>query len=205
MSHHCPISLSKMTAATAVFVTALSSCSDLALPSEESNSLADLLLLSQQPNAPEPPTVSFWVSNTRQSVERITHPDNFNTLYLQLEFPANSLESLNGSVLGANDSLFVTIDPRPDAYGFTMSPSGIEFVAGASPTATFSFSVYGDATSGAISAAYGSSADFVAALEVWYEATVDRWEIAPGSGSAGADAVRASLESSGRFVLAATR
>jgi hypothetical protein len=166
-------------------------------------SIADLIVLSQQPNAPAPVPVSFWVFNSRQSVIRINHPDNFNTLYLELTFPANSLTSLDGAPLSATDSLFFTVDPRPGAYGFTLSPSGIVFSAGSTPTAALSFAVYGDASAGGASPSYAGNAEYVAALQIWREATIDQWEVASGSRAVGVDEVRASVELSGRFVLAA--
>jgi len=183
----------------------VSACSDLGLPSHELSTLADLLVLLQQANAPEPQSKSFWVSNTRQSVQRINHPDAYNTLYLELTFPAHSLSSLNGIAVGEADSVYVTIDPRPGSYGITISPAGISFDAGARPTATFSFSVYGDASAASLSARYDNSADFVAALDIWRETAVDQWEVVPGSGASGTDAVRGSVESSGSFLVAAPR
>ena len=205
MSHHRPISLSHVAAATTVLVLLLSSCSDLSLPSDDLLTIADLLVLSQQANAPEPDSRSFWVSNAHSSVERLNHPDAFNTLYLQLTFPAQSLASLDGTLLANNDSVYVTIDPHPGAYGFTLSPSDLVFSSSASPSATFSFSVYGDASAGGTSTTYTSSADFVAALDVWREASADRWQVASDSRSPGIDTYVATVESSGKFVLAAPR
>ena len=205
MSHYRPISLSHGAAATVILVLLLSSCSDLALPSDDTFTIADLLALSQQVDAPAPVSRSFWVSNARQSIERINHPDAFNTVYLELTFPARSLASLDGIALTDADSVYVTVDPRPGHYGFTLSPSGVVFSSGASPFVTFSFSVYGDASAGSTSATYTSNADFVAALKIWRELAVDQWQIAPGSGSAGIDTFGATVESSGRFLLAALR
>jgi hypothetical protein len=150
-------------------------------------------------------TETFWVSNSHQKIVRLNHPDNFNTLYLELTFPAQALESLNGASLSATDSIQITIDPRPGEYGFVLSPAGIVFNSGSAPTAIFSFSVYGDASAGASSATYGSSAEYVDALDIWREATVDDWQIAMDSRVAGVDAVSATVETSGRFVLAAPR
>ncbi len=205
MSHHRPISLSSGATATAAMVLLLSSCSDLALPSDELLSIADLLVLSQQAIAPAPAPHSFWVQNSRPSVERIKHPDAFNTLYLELEFPAHSILSLDGSPFTESDSVYVTVEPRLGAYGFTLSPSDIIFNSSASPSATFSFSVYGDASAGSTSATYTSNVDFVAALDIWREVSVDRWQVAPGSRSPGIDTFIATVESSGQYVLAAPR
>lgn len=203
MSHHCPISLSRGAAATAALVLLLNACSDLALPSDDLLTIADLLVLDQQANAPAPASRSFWVSNSRSSVERINHPDAFNTLYLELTFPAHSLVSLGGSLLTDEDSVYVTVDPRSVTYGFILSPADIVFSSNASPSATISFSVYGDASSGGASQTYTSNADFVAALDIWREVSVDRWQVAPGSRSPGIDSFIANVEASGQFVLAA--
>jgi hypothetical protein len=205
VSHYRPISLSHSAAATAGLALLLSSCSDLTLPSDDLATLADLLVLSQRTNAPAPASRSFWVLNSSSSVERFNHPDNFNTLYLELALPALSLASLNGVPLTDDDSVYVTVSPRPGSFGFTLAPSGIVFSSGASPTATFSFSVYGDAAGGSTSALYPTSADFVAALDIWREVSVDRWQVAPGSRSPGIDTFMATVESSGQFVLAARR
>ncbi len=205
MSHCRPISSSWKAAATAALVVLLSACSDLTLPPVEIFGLADLLVLSQQPNAPAPASKSAWIFNSRQTIVRVNHPDNFNTLYLELSFPANSLASLDGAPYSATDSVSVTIDPGSGEYGFMLSPSGLVFSSGASPTATFSFSVYGDASAGNTSSTYSSSTEYVAALDIWREASVDQWQIASGSGASGVDGVSASVQSSGRFVLAAPR
>ena len=205
MSHYRPISLSHGATATASVVLLLSACSDLALPSDNMLSIADLLILSQQANAPAPASRSFWVSNSRLSVERFNHPDAFNTLYLELTFPAHSLISIGGVPLTDSDSIYVTVGPRPGSYGFTLSPSDIVFSSTASPSATFSFSVYGDASAGSTSATYTSTAEFVAALDIWREVSVDRWQVAPGSRSPGIDTFIATVESSGQFLLAAPR
>ena len=205
MSHFRPISLSHGAAATAVLVLLASSCSDLTLPSDDQLTIADLLVLSLQTNAPAPASRSFWVSNSSSTVERINHPDAFNSLYLELTFPAHSMISRNGSPIADGDSVRFTVDPRPGAYGFTLSPSGIVFSSAAAPSATFSISVYGDASDGGASTTYTSNADFVAALDIWREVSVDRWQIAPGSRSPGIDTFVASLETSGQFILAAPR
>ena len=203
MSHHCPISLSRGSAATAALVLLLNACSDLALPSDGLLTIANLLVLDQQANAPTPASRSFWVSNSRSSVERINHPDAFNTLYLELTFPAHSLVSLDGSLLTDNDSVYVTVDPRSGTYGFILSPADIVFSSNATPSATFSFSVYGDASSGGASQTYTSNANFVAALDIWREVSVDRWQVAPGSRSPGIDSFIANVKASGQFILAA--
>jgi hypothetical protein len=183
----------------------LVSCSDLTPPPAEVLGIADLLILSQQPNAPEPARETFWVYNSRQTIVRVNHPDNFNTLYLELSFPAQSLESLNGAEVSTTDSLEISIDPRSGEYGFVLSPSGVVFRSGATPTVIFSFSVYGDASAGNNSSTYNSSAEYVAALDVWYEITVDEWRMASNSRGSGIDEVSATLDGSGRFVLAAPR
>ena len=205
MSHHRPISLSLRAAATAAMLLSLSSCSDLALPANELVAISDLLVLSQRANAPAPVSRSFWVSNSRTSVERLNHPDAFNTLYLELAFPARSLDSLDDAPLADGDSVYVTVSTRLGAYGFTLSPSGLVFSAGSEPSATFSFSVYGDASARSASSKYTTNAEFVAALDIWREVSVDRWQVAPNSRPSGIDAIISTVEASGLFVLAAPR
>lgn len=113
--------------------------------------------------------------------------------------------SRNGVPFSDSDSVLVTVDPRGGAYGFTLSPSGLVFSSIDSPNAAFSFSVYGDASTGAASPSYANAAEFVSALDIWKEISVDEWEISPGSAAAGIDAVSAAVRASGRFVLAAPR
>lgn len=205
MFHFRAISSSRIAAATVALALATTACSDLTIPSAEIVGIADLLILPQQQNAPQPAPASFWVSNSRQTVRRINHPDNFNTLYLEMFFPVGSMTSLDGSPLSNTDSLYITVDPRPGAYGFTVSPAGITFASNAAPEATFSFSVYADASVANTSPTYANSAGFIAALQIWREATVDEWRVASGSRLDGVDAVSANLQSSGRFLLAARR
>jgi hypothetical protein len=205
VSHRCPISLCIKAAATTIALSLLTSCSDLTPPLDEVFGIADLLILLQQSNAPAPTAKTFWVANSRQTIVRINHPDNFNTLFLELEFPAQSITSLNGAPLSATDSLRITVDPRSAEYGFVLSPPGVVFTAGSTPAATFSFSVYGDAGASNNPATYESSAEYVAALRIWREVTVDEWQIALNSSITGVDEIGARLETSGRFVLAAPR
>jgi len=205
LSHFRPISQSLGIAATAALLMMLASCSDLTTPPVNVFGIADLQVLAQQANAPAPPSESFWVSNSRQTIVRLNHPDNFNTLFLELSFPSGCMTSLDGAALSDTDSVEVTVDPRAAEYGFVLSPSSIQFSSGAAPTATFSFSVYADASAGDNSATYASRTEYVAALDIWRETSVDEWQVAPNSGTSGVDAVTASLERSGRFVLAAPR
>ena len=126
----------------------------------------------------------------------------FNTLYLELRFPAASLASLNGTAIGADDSVEITVQPLAGGYGFTLSPSGLAFGANA-PTALLSFGRYADPSAGA--AAFGDSDAYLAALQIWAEVGLDRWAVARGSGAAGVDEVRASVDAPGSFRLAAGR
>jgi hypothetical protein len=91
-----------------------------------------------------PASVSFYVANSRAELRRLLHPDAFNSLYLQVEFPTNALASLSGTPLGPDDSVLVTLEPEPDGYGVTLRPSGLQFTSGRGPTASFVYAAYGD-------------------------------------------------------------
>ncbi len=175
------------------------------MPSDTLLSTAELLVLPQTAGAPAPVAKGFWVFNTRPTAHRLQHNDSFNTLYLELQFPIGTLASLNGTPLEANDSAFVTVDPLAGAYGFTISPSGLAFRTDNTPTATFSFAFYGDASIADGSEKYASPIGYFAALDIWREVTVDRWRVAGGSNPAGTDAVEAAVEATGDYVLAAPR
>jgi hypothetical protein len=133
-------------------------------------------------------------------VRTLRHPDQFNTLYLELRFPAGALASLNGQLLAAEDSVEVTVQALPGGYGFTLSPSGLVF-SDSPPTALFSFGRYADPS--AALAVFPDREAYLAALDIWSEVGVDRWATARGSGPAGIDEVRATAEAPGRFRLAA--
>lgn len=162
---------------------------------------ADLLVLELQGAAPAPPVATFYVPNDRAVVRAIRHPDAFNTLYLELRFPAGALASLNGTPVAPDDSVAVTVQPLAGGYGFTLSPSGLTFSDTSIPTALLSFGRYADPSAGA--ALFGDTDGFLAALEIWSEVGLDRWSVAPGSGPAGVDEVRASVRAPGSFLLAA--
>jgi len=177
-------------------------CADLGLPGDETVATADLMVLDLQTSAPTPSAATFVVPNDRASVRTIRHPDAFNTLYLELRFPAGALASLNGVAVGPADSVEITVQPRPGGYGFTLSPSGLVFTANR-PTALLSFGRYADPADGA--AVFGGTDTYLAALELWAEVRIDRWAVAPGSGPAGVDEVRASVDAPGEYLLAAAR
>ncbi len=192
-------------AASLAFTLFFSSCSDLTLPVETSKSEADLIVLSLRAGAPRVTPRSFWISNTRRTIERVEHSDNFNTTFLEIEFPSGSIESLNGVPLAIGDSLMITISPQSGEYGFTVSPPGIIFSSNSTPSVTVFFGAYGDASVGTSSGSYANTTDFLEALDIWREQSVDLWIIERNSASAGTDAWEARVEASGRFLLAAPR
>jgi hypothetical protein len=192
-----------LAAASAVLATA--SCSDLAAPTDAVLSLEDLLILPMQAGAPQPTSAGFWVYNSRQTVQRLVHPEAQLTPYLELSFPAGALSSLKGNALTASDSVWITVDPRVGQYGFTLSPAGVVFTAEALPTARFFFGFYADASVASQSDRYSTATEFAAALDIWREITVAQWSVAANSAAAGIDAVSATVASSGEYVLAAPR
>lgn len=176
---------------------------DVELPDDQTVPTADLLVLGLQGSAPTPQLATFYVPNDRLTVRTIRHPDAFNTLYLELRFPAGALASLNGTTVAAHDSVAVTVQPLAGGYGFTLSPSGLAFTDAGAPSALLSFARYADPSTGA--AAFGDTDGYLAALELWAEVGLDRWAVARGSGPAGVDEVRASVEAPGSFLLAAVQ
>jgi hypothetical protein len=170
------------------------------LPGDDTVPTTDLVALDLSGTAPAPPSATFFVPNDRSTIRSIRHPDPFNTLYLELRFPAGSLESLNGVAIGTDDSVEITVQPLAGGYGFTLSPSGLAFGA-SRPTALLSFGRYADPSAGA--AVFGDPDAYLAALQIWAEVGLDRWAVATGSGAAGVDEVRASVDAPGTYRLAA--
>jgi hypothetical protein len=204
-THRRSISKWGVLAATAAAALVAAACGDAFTPGEEVLSTAELLILPQKPEAPAPEALSFYVVNSRASIQLMLHPDQFNNLYLELQFSVGSLDAVNGEPVGASDSVFVTVQPRPGAYGFTLSPTGLLFSAASVPRATFSYARYGELSVADASPSYADRASYAAALEIWAETTIDRWRRPPGSSAAGTDAVSGPLATGGDFVLAAPR
>lgn len=203
---HCrAISRRAALAASTGLLLFAAACDDLTQPEGELLTTGELLVLPQQAAAPAVDPVSFWVYNRRPIARQLVHVGGFNIPYLEVSFPAQALVSLSGQALSDDDSVLVTVQPRAGEYGFTLSPANLLFDESRSPTATFFFGIYADASVWDASASYGSASEYVAALDIWFEITVDRWSIAPASGPAGNDAVAAALQSSGEYLLAAPR
>jgi hypothetical protein len=174
---------------------------DLLPPDDTTVPTADLVVLALDPAAPAPAGASFYVANATTTVRTLRHPDATSTLYLELRFVPGALASLNGTPLGADDSVLVTVTPLAGEYGFTVSPSGLVFTDGLAPTAVFSFGRYADPS--VADGLFASREAYVDALDVWAEVGFDAWTVAPGSGPDGVDEVRASVEAAGRYWLAA--
>ena len=133
------------------------------------------------------------------------HPDAFNTPYVVLTFPRGSLASLDGTSLGAGDSVTIVIQPGVGLYGFTLSPQGLAFAAADLPSARVSYGQYGDLSVAGQSSAYDSPLDYAAALGLWFEVSPGRWRPVAGSGTSGLDAVEGSLGEPGTYWVAAPR
>ena len=194
----------RLAAATAAALTVLG-CDELIDPTTETLTTGELLILPLQRAAPPVAPTTFYVVNSRTVSRTILHPDNFNTLFARVEFPAGSVASLNGVAVGPADSVLVTVQPRPGQYGVTISPDGMEFSPTGRPQITFSFGVYADRSIADASGTYPDRDAYSDALEIWREVGLDLWTIAAGSAPAGFDAVRATTETTGQFVLAAPR
>ena len=183
----------------------VTACADLTEPADVLLRTDDLLILPMQAGAPEPASVSFWVHNDRSTTQRLVHPDAVSAPYLELSFPAGSVLSLNGVPLGATDSALVSVDARPGHYGFTISPPGLEFQQTAAPTVKIWYGWYADASVADQSDKYDSASEYAAALEIWWETTVDLWRVSAGSRPDGTDRTAATVEETGQYVLAAPR
>jgi hypothetical protein len=180
-------------------------CADVVVPDDSLLATDELLILAMQADAPVPVSTSFWVFNARPTVRRLVHPNPQLLPFLELTFPAGSLVSLNGSPLQDGDSVLVTVDPWLLQYGFTLSPSGLEFDAGARPSVKFFFGFYADPSVADESGRYATPSEYAAALEIWHEITLAHWQVAGGSGPSGVDAVTATAAYTGEYVLAAPR
>ncbi len=183
----------------------VTACSDLTEPVDTLLSTANLLILPLQAGAPAPGSTSFWVYNARPTTHRLVHADAVNNPYLELTFPAGSLLSLDGAPLGGGGSALVTVDARPGHYGFTISPAGLSFQDDAAPTARFFFAWYADGSIADASSKYDTPSEYAAALNIWWETTVDLWRVAASSRPDGTDIVAAIIEATGEYVLAAPR
>jgi hypothetical protein len=186
-------------------VLAAAACQDVSFPGSTTVSGSELLVLGLASSAQLPTAQTFWVSNGAALVRTLRHPDAFNTLYLQLSFPAGSLESLNGQPLASDDSVQVTLEPLASGYGFTLSPGGLVFSSQDPPTALLSFGRYADASVADGDPSFPTVTDYLDALEIWQEVGVDRWQVAPASQTVGADEMRCTVDAPGRYRLAARR
>lgn len=205
-AHRPAISPTARTAASAALLLIASACTDALSPGGGTLSTADLLILPFQAGTPAPPASTFEVCNDGLTVEIIMHPDMPAPIdYVELRFPEGSLSALNGQPLNTTDCVDVTVQPRAGEYGFTLSPQGLEFVLDATPSATLLFAQFGDFSVVDDSPTYDTAQELANALDIWQEVTVDRWQIARGSGPSGTDEVSAAIDAPGTFVLAAPR
>lgn len=191
--------------AATVIVTAVAGCNDVLVPGGETVDEADLIPLALQATAPPAPATSFYVRNNAVTIRALRHGDTFNTLYVELRFPAGSLVSVDGTPIASGDSVLVSIAPRSGGYGFRLSPTGLAFAAGNAPTATFSYARYGDLSVADAEPAFPDRATYAAALDVWEEVALRRWRVATASAGSGVSEVSAAVEGGGEYVLAARR
>ena len=179
-------------------------CTDLTIPGSTVLDGTDLLSLPLETGAPLPAAASFYVANSRTALRRLLHPDAFNSLYLQVEFPTNALATLDGTPLGPNDSVLVTLEPERGGYGVTVRPSGLAFTTGRGPLATFVYAAYGDLGVADGSVTYQTRAAYAAALGIWESVGPDRWQRLAAS-TTGNETVTARLPAPGTYRVAAPR
>lgn len=188
-----------MAASAALAATALA-CTDAGLVDDPTLETADLVILGLQATGQPVSAISAYVTNGTEAFVRISHTDQFRTLYVEVRFPADALVDL---ALG--DSVSVELDPEPDTYGVTLTPSALALAPSSAPYATFSFATYGDLSVVDGSPRYASRSAYASALALWFETAPGRWERVTGSGVVGSDAVGGRLRAPGRYVVAAPR
>lgn len=192
-----------MAGATAVALCA--ACGEITFPRSRTLATGDLLVLPLQSGAPTPASLAFYVANSHGTTRRLVHADGFNTLYVEVAFPSGALAALDGTALGPNDSVLVTLTSRAGEYGLTLAPGGLTFVSGREPLATFAFATYADASVADGSSQYASRGSYLDALTVWQETSPELWRSVQNSGASGTDEVQGILPAPGRYVLAAPR
>lgn len=178
-------------------------CTDVLQPGSALTT-EELLPLGLSAQAAAPPSATFWVYNDHLTVRSLRHSDAFNTLYAELRFPPGILASLNGTPLGPNDSVQVTVTARAGGYGVTLGPSALAFAIDATPTVTFAYARYGD-VSVADGSAYESRTAYAAALDVWEEFSPGRWRVARASALQAGDQIGAAIDAPSRVMVAAPR
>ncbi len=202
--HHRQISIRSWIAATAI-VTAVAGCGDALVPGGGTVDEADLVPLALQASAPPVPATNFYVRTNTVTIRALRHGDAVNSLYVELRFPAGSLVSVDGTPIASGDSVLVSVNPRPGAYGFRLSPAGLAFSESTPPTATFSFARYGDLSVADAEPAFSDRATYAAALDVWEEIALRRWRVATASAGSGVSEISAAVEGGGEYILAAQR
>lgn len=188
----------------AIAALAVAACEDISLPGGGTVALADLVVLPEQAAAPAVAGASFWVYNDQPVTHTLRYQDAQLTEYLEIRFPEGCLSRLNDQQLTVDDSVLVTVQPRPGAYGLVLSPSGLEFTL-ETPTVTFFYGRYADLSIVQGEPSFPDEAAYLDALEVWEEAALGRWSVARGSGSAGVDAIAAAVDAPGELLVAAAR
>ena len=162
---------------------------------------SDLAVLVLQSSAPQPVGASFYVYTSKNTVRTFSHPDASLTLYLRATFPAGGLTTIGGSAAASTDSVLVTIQHTAGLYGFTLSVSPTAtFSASNTPTVEFSYGSYGDFTASRAGSRYTASTDYAAALVLWQEQLLDRYDQVVGSGATGG-----SVPGPGTYLLAAPK
>ena len=192
----------RLWAAASALALLLAACEDLTIPGG-SLPTDDLLMLPLASSAPAPASVSFYLSNAHASTRNLIHNDGFNTLFARLEVPAGGLTTLDGTSLGPDDSVLVTLTADPAVYGIRLTPDGLRFTTLGAPRLTFSYVKYGNLTV-ADGSRYADQTAYANALDVWRETSLDRWVTIGGSGAALSD-IATNLSQAGHYVVAASR
>jgi hypothetical protein len=155
--------------------------------------------------APAPTVTAIPVRYNQTRTARITHPDGPGTLFLELNFPPQSILHVNGQPVCDTCTVTVTVTATPGSYGFTLSPATLIFNAASTPTVTFGYSTYGDLSVYDSVPRYATPQAFEQALAVWYQTTPDAWRRGRNSTRTGPGTVVSGIEVPGAHLLAALK
>jgi hypothetical protein len=180
-------------------------CEDISLPGDATVALEDLVVQPLQSGAPPVQSATFWVYNDRLVSRALNHQEAQLNPYLEIEFPEGCLSSLDGQPLTVDDSVQVTVQARPGAYGLVLSAQGdLEFTL-ETPTVSFFYGRYADLSVIDGEPSFPDENSYLEALEVWEEAALGRWRVARSSGPGGVDIIVAAVDAPGELLVAAAR
>jgi hypothetical protein len=181
-------------------------CSDIEIGPRPGVSRAELLAPPRaDAAAPAPAVTAIPVRYDQARTARITHPDGPGTLFLELNFPPQSILHVNGQPVCDTCTVTVTVTATPGYYGFTVAPASMIFNASSTPTVTVGYGTYGDLSVYDSVPRYADAQAFEQAQALWYESAPDLWRRGRNSTRTGAGTVVSGIETPGVHLLAALK